>query len=166
MKRLTLIRHAKSSHDDPSLRDFYRTLNERGLEDAPRMGRHLAEEFQWSPDLMVCSTALRTLRTAKLLLEGMGDPDRYLHQEGRIYESSVSELIEVVQETDDSVGHLCIIGHNPGMENLTNWLVGERAIQGFVTCAVAMLELDISDWRSLKSGCGKLTHYLEPRKIS
>jgi len=165
MKHLTLIRHAKSSHDDPSLRDFHRTLNERGLEDAPRMGRHLAEEFKWSPDLIVCSTAVRTLRTAKLLLEGMGEPERYVHQEGRIYESSVSELIEVVQETKDSFGHLAIIGHNPGMENLANWLVGERAIQGLVTCAVAMLELEISDWRSLKSGCGRLLQYLEPRKI-
>ena len=165
MKHLTLIRHAKSSHDDPSLRDFHRTLNERGLEDAPRMGRHLAEEFKWSPDLIVCSTAVRTLRTAKLLLEGMGEPERYVHQEGRIYESSVSELIEVVQETNDSVGHLAMIGHNPGMENLANWLVGERTIQGFVTCAVAMLELEISDWRSLRSGCGKLLQYLEPRKI-
>ena len=165
MKHLTLIRHAKSSHDDASLRDFYRTLNERGCEDAPRMGRHLAEVCGWSPDLIVCSTAVRTLRTAKLLLEGMGDPERYLQQEGRIYEASVSELLELVQETSDSVEHVSFIGHNPGMENLTNWLVGERAIQGFVTCAVAMLELQIPDWQGLKPGCGKLLKYLEPREI-
>ena len=165
MKQLSLIRHAKSSHDDPSSRDFYRTLNERGREDAPRMGRHLAKVFEWSPELIICSTAVRTLRTAKLLLEGLGDPERYVQQEGRIYEASVPELIEVVQGTADSVEHLALIGHNPGMENLTNWLVGERVILGFVTCAVAMLELQISDWQSLKASCGILRNYLEPRKI-
>lgn len=165
MKQLTLIRHAKSSHDDPTLQDFYRSLNERGEEDAPRMGRQLASTLGWSPDLVLCSSAVRTLRTARLLLKALGDPDRMIHQEPRIYEASVPDLVEVVEETSDSVGHLALIGHNPGLENLANWLVGERVINGLVTCAVVILELTIPNWEKLQPGCASLLHYLEPRKI-
>jgi len=165
MKHLTLIRHAKSGHDDPTLRDFVRPLNDRGRRDAPKMGRHLRKEFNFSPDCLISSPATRALTTARAIAAELGENCAPLQQDERIYEAPVSILLEVLREVDDSRQHVCMVGHNPGMENLTNWLAGERTLAGFVTCGVAMLELDISSWEKLRKGCGKLVHFLAPREL-
>jgi phosphohistidine phosphatase SixA len=61
--------------------------------------------------------------------------------------------------------HLCMVGHNPGMENIVNLLLGERGVAGFVTCGVAMLELDITSWSSTQPGCATLQRFLTPRSL-
>ena len=166
MKRtLTLIRHAKSSHDDPTLRDFSRPLNPRGQADAPRIGHHLAHHLLWSPDLILCSTATRTLHTARLLTQGMGDPHHFIQHEPRIYEATVPTLLEIIQETPDSLPHLALIGHNPGLEHLANWLLGTHPLPSLVTCAVLILQLHTPTWSPLTPGCAQLQHHLEPRSL-
>lgn len=165
MKLLTLMRHAKSSHDDPARHDFFRTLDDRGRRDAPRMSRHLREEFKFAPDRILCSPATRTQATARCLADALGRDFDTVKQDRRIYEAPVTELIDVLQEIDDQFHHVCLIGHNPGMENLTNWMVGERIITGFVTCGVAMLELRINSWEELRAKCAKLMHYLRPKDL-
>ena len=164
MKRLTLIRHAKSSHDDPRLPDHARTLNARGRRDAPAMGLYLRDTFGFSPDIMVSSTATRTTTTARLLTDAIGGA-WLMEQDARIYEAPVPSLVAVLHDQDDAHSHVCLVGHNPGMENLTNWLCGARVVQDVVTCAVIMLELDIRSWASADMGTAKLREFISPALI-
>ncbi len=165
MRFLTLIRHAKSSHDHPGLRDFYRPLNERGYADAPQMGQYLRSALQWKPDRIICSPATRAMSTARLIAESADYESGIIQQEPNLYEASSMAILDVIQEVPDTVQHLCLVGHNPGMENIANLLVGERGVAGFVTCGVAMLELDVINWRSTQAGCAKLRRFLTPRNL-
>lgn len=165
MKYLTLIRHAKSSRDNPRLPDELRPLDARGLRDAPAMGRYLAETFRFLPDRMVSSPATRAITTARMVAEAIGYHEWEIHQDSRIYEAPVSALAEVIHDQDDAHTHLCMVGHNPGFENLTNWLCGTRVVEEVVTCAVIMLELDIASWSRADMGRARLKEYLYPPLI-
>lgn len=165
MKFLTLIRHAKSSHDNPSLTDAQRILNARGLRDAPAMGRHLREHWQFRPDLMISSPAVRAIHTARLIAAEIGYAETSIRLEPRIYEAPVRSLLQVVREQADETVHLCLTGHNPGTEQFTQFLCGGPAVQDVVTCAVIMLELPIERWRDTGPGCAVLRHYVFPAAI-
>jgi len=164
MKFLTLIRHAKSSRDTPGP-DELRPLNPRGLHDAPAMGKYLDATFRFAPDIIVSSPATRAIHTARLIAEGIGFNEWQIKEDPRIYEAPVPSLMEVIHDQPDEFGHVCLVGHNPGMENLTNWLCGSRAVFDVVTCAVIMLELDISSWPKAGEGTARLREYLYPALI-
>ena len=165
MKFLTLIRHAKSSRDNPALPDHLRPLNPRGLRDAPAMGRYLHETFQFAPDTIVSSPAVRTVLTARLIAEAIGFPESKIRQDERIYEAPVRSLLGVVREQEDRHHRVCLVGHNPGTEEFTNWLCGHRAVEGVVTTAVIMLELDIPSWSRADAGKAALRTYQYPALI-
>ena len=114
MKRLFILRHAKSSWTDIDLADFDRPLNERGLDAAPFMGRYLAEEGHM-PDAIVSSPAKRARETAELVKEHSGfEPE--IGFDERIYEASPNTLRVVASELPDHVDSAMIVGHNPGVE--------------------------------------------------
>ncbi len=165
MKFLTLIRHAKSSRDNPRQRDQSRPLNPRGLRDAPAMGKYLDTTFRFAPDTIVSSPATRAITTARLMAEALGYSEWRIRQDERIYEAPVDSLLEVLREQEDTHAHVCVVGHNPGMENLANWLCGTRVVEDVVTCAVIMLELDISSWEMTGTYKAKLREYLYPALI-
>ena len=165
MKFLTLIRHAKSSRDNPQQPDHLRPLNPRGHRDAPAMGRYLDTTFRFNPDTIVSSPAIRAITTARLIGEAIGCNEWKISQDERIYEAPVDALLEVIREQPDSSSHVCLVGHNPGMENLTNWLCGSRVVSDVVTCAVVMLELDIASWEKTAAGKARLREYLYPALI-
>ena len=165
MKTLTLIRHAKSSHENPAALDFHRTLNPRGRRDAPRMGRYLREELAWSPDQIISSPATRAITTARLIAEESGYDVFRIRQDESIYEAPVRNLLQVISDAEETIEHLCLVGHNPGMENLANWLLGERGISAMVTCGVAILELNVPNWTRLKEKCATLKHFLQPKVL-
>lgn len=165
MRCLTLIRHAKSSHAQAGLRDYYRPLNDRGFADAPKMGGYLRTALEWKPDRIISSSAIRTMSTARLIAESAGFDEAIIHQEETLYEAPTRAILDVIQDVPDSVQHLCIVGHNPGMENTSNLLIGQREVVDFVTCAVAMLELKVDSWRSVKPGCATLLRFLTPRSL-
>jgi len=165
MKHLTLIRHAKSSRDNPRQPDHLRPLNPRGFRDAPAMGRYLDATFRFAPDTIVSSPATRAITTARLIAEAIGFSEWSLHQDERIYEAPVSSLVEVLHDQSDVHNHVCLVGHNPGMENLTNWLCGKRVVTDVVTCAVIMLELAIPSWSQAAPGSATFREYLYPELI-
>jgi phosphohistidine phosphatase len=165
MKFLTLIRHAKSSHDNPSLTDVQRILNARGLRDAPAMGWYLREHWQFRPDLMISSHAVRAIHTARLIAAEIGYDEPRIRLEPRIYEAPVSSLLQVVREQADETRHLCLTGHNPGTEQFTQFLCGGPAVHDVVTCAIIMLELPIERWKDTGSGCAVLRHNVFPAAI-
>lgn len=165
VKYLTLIRHAKSSQENPALRDDQRPLNPRGLRDAPAMGHHLDVTFRFTPDLIVSSPAVRALHTARLIAGTIGYSEWQIVQDARIYEAPVTSLLDVIRSQDDRHQHVCLVGHNPGMEDLTNWLCGGQEVENVVTCAVIMLDLKITSWQKAGAGTASLKEYLYPSLI-
>lgn len=163
MKYLTLIRHAKSGWTDPAVPDFQRPLNERGWRDAPRMGRALAA-LKLSPDLIVTSPAVRAITTATLIAEALRLPEGSIRQDDRIYDAELLTLHTIVRELADSLEHVFLVGHNPGMQTLAAHLADDRLAQ-FVTCGVACLELDIKRWRDVVPHCGRLLRFLRPKEL-
>ena len=139
--------------------------NPRGLRDAPAMGRYLDATFRFAPDTIVSSPATRAITTARLLAGAIGFKEGDIRQDERIYEAPVRSLLEVIHEQNDSHAHVCLVGHNPGMEHLTNWLCGSRVVEDVVTCAVVMLALDIPSWTKADMGKAKLREYLYPALI-
>lgn len=123
MKKLSLLRHAKSSWDDTVLRDFDRPLNPRGKKAAATMGQE-ARRLGLRPDRLVASPAARVTETLNFFFEGYGERLEPLWDQ-RLYLASSATLIDIIQETDDGVGHLMLAGHNPGLEDLILELVAD-----------------------------------------
>lgn len=163
-RRLTIVRHAKSDWGDFALADHDRPLNERGLRDAPAMGIKVRERGD-SPDLIVCSSALRAHTTATLLAEALDYSDDAIVIEPSIYEAPMSALLEVVRQAPEDVVHLMMVGHNPGSEQFASFLLGEP-VGNLVTCAVVDLELEATSWKSVSGGEGKLLSYWYPKMFS
>ncbi|MDV9176012.1 histidine phosphatase family protein [Streptomyces sp. W16] len=164
-RRIVLFRHAKA--DWPEVTDHERPLAERGRLDAATAGSRLADTgipF----DLALCSTATRTRETWKLAVHELAHRPKTVYEE-RLYEASPGELIAVLNETPDDSRNLILIGHNPGVQGLTEILSGEDTGEarerltrrGFSTAAFAVLTFDGS-WKSLEPGVATLTDYWAP----
>jgi phosphohistidine phosphatase len=162
MKKLLILRHAKSSWDDASLRDFERPLNERGERDAPYMGKALAERGM-RPEMIVCSPAARAKRTAELVKESAGWSAPLKFDE-RIYEASPQTLFLIVTELGNEVSTCVLAGHNPGMEGIIKLLTGTST--EMPTASVAIIEFDEGSWSEIEPGNGRLAEVLRPKELS
>lgn len=161
MKTLFLLRHAKSSWDDPSLKDFDRPLNGRGARAAPLMGKYMRKQ-KLSPELILCSPARRTRETVALFKEAarLDAPVRF---DERIYEASLEQLCEVVSQIEERVDKAMLIGHNPGLEELLFYLTGEE--ERMVTAALAQISLDIEKWSKVSERSGSLDWLVKPKEL-
>ncbi|ROO90951.1 phosphohistidine phosphatase [Actinocorallia herbida] len=151
-KRLLVLRHAKAEVGF-GLADHERPLAERGLRDAAAMGAHLKKEALL-PDLVLCSTALRTRQT----LEGLG-LDCPVSFERGIYSGDGYDLRTLVQVTPEEVGTLLLIGHNPAVHELVV-ITGDEPVAEFPTCALGVVELE-----SWESHGGTLLAYRTPKTL-
>ena len=161
MLRLTLVRHAKSSWDDPEASDFERPLNARGNRDAPVMALRVSS-LRRLPDHLVSSPAVRAISTAHVFAARLGVSEDDVALERRIYDATRATLVEVVRALPDAARHAMLFGHNPGFSALANWLA-TCPFDEMPTCAVASFELQVADWREVASGCGRLVRYLFPK---
>ena len=163
MKTLLLLRHAKSSWKDESLTDHDRPLNKRGKKTAPLMG-HLLREKNLVPDLVVSSTAVRARGTAEAAAEACGYAGEITLTD-QLYLATAGEILRYAQErTEETLGRIMLIGHNPGMEDLVNMLSGQR--EPFPTAALAAFELKIDSWRKLELGVEvKFKNLWRPREL-
>lgn len=170
MKILSLLRHAKSSWDDPVERDFDRPLNGRGRRAAQRMGQYLLHE-DVRFDAIIASPALRIKQTIEGVEAGFGarlNPDF----EKRIYMASAANLFAVVQETANTVGHLLLVGHNPGLEDLVllateghaNALRAEAELK-YPTATLATLVFAAASWADVGEGGAVLSRFVRPRDL-
>ncbi len=170
MKRLSLLRHAKSSWDDPVERDFDRPLNGRGRRAARRMGQWLDDQGL-AFDRCLASPALRVRQTLEEVEATLG---RRLEAEWdqRIYMASAAALFDLVRETDAAVAHLLVAGHNPGLEDLlllasegdSSELRREAALK-YPTAAFATLGFDIADWSHAREGAARVETFVRPRDL-
>jgi len=162
MKQLTLIRHAKSSWDDPALADDQRPLSARGRRDAPEMGRRLSV-LGFLPDMIVSSPAKRARRTAKAIRQEIGGKVAFAI-EPSVYMAAPGELIDLARSLGDSLGHVAIVGHNPGLTDLAN-LLGDLRIENVPTAGVVRLELDVDTWKDVRPGCGRTIDFDYPKRV-
>ena len=168
MKILTLLRHAKSSWDDPVARDFDRPLNPKGRKAAHRVGQELRVQG-FTFDQILASPAVRVIETLDEVARGYGAILDIEYDE-RIYLASVPTLLEVVRGADDEANRLLLVGHNPGLENLTLALAGEGALRDEVavkypTGTVAEIRFAVGNWVDVEEGEGELTRFIRPRDL-
>jgi len=167
MKTLSLLRHAKSGWDDPSLSDFARPLNARGRGAARAMGRELrALGLGW--DCVLASPAARVTETIDGLAESYG-PLAPVYDE-RIYLAPLDTLLELVRATDDAHATLLIVGHNPGMERLALLLSRGGALHDelalkYPTGALAEIAFPVDHWCDVAESGGTLARFLRPRDL-
>ena len=170
MKRLALLRHAKSSWDDPSLDDFDRPLNERGWKAARRMGREL-ERRHMRFDLVLASTAARVRQTIDGVEEKY-DLAAPIQFEPRLYGASEAMLLTIVRALPESARAPLLVGHNPGLERLLAGLTRDdeqgfrqRVVRKYPTAALAVIELPANRWAEIEPGSGEIVELILPKEL-
>ncbi|MBV6696868.1 histidine phosphatase family protein [Kitasatospora aureofaciens] len=165
-RRLIVLRHAKSTWPD-GVPDRDRPLAARGLRDAPAAGRRL-REAGLLPDAVLCSPARRTRQTWELVAQELGAAPETGYDE-QLYDASGADLLRVLREVPERVRTLLMVGHLPGVQELTLVLAGEtvgdareRAAAKFPTSAMAVLTLGVP-WARASEGAGVLTEFTVPR---
>ncbi len=162
MKTLFLLRHAKSSWQDASLPDFERPLNERGQRAAPLIGNFMRRQ-KLHPQLILCSPAERARQTIALVQEAAALKAELRYDE-RIYEATVARLRAVVSQIDEKASRALLVGHNPGMEELLQFLTGE--VRHFPTAALAHITLNIERWADVQEQSGELVRLVRPKELA
>jgi phosphohistidine phosphatase len=161
MKRLLLIRHAKSSWSHPELDDFDRPLKKRGEKDAHVMGKRLAKQ-QIKPDCIISSPARRAISTATLMAKEMGFPIKEIATDKQIYAADVSDLIAVLQQIDDACDSVMLCGHNPSLTRLSHYLTHYQ-IDTIPTCGIFCIDFAIASWKELSQGIGTFVFFDYPK---
>ena len=161
MKTLTIIRHAKSSWDQEGLHDFERPLNERGRRDAPIMAARLKQSAA-IPELLVSSPALRAITTARVFADGLGISTDAIQLQAKIYEASVSTLLQIIRNLDDRYAHVALFGHNPGLSDLSRKLA-HCDFDELPTCGMVQISLPAAHWRDVSANSGQLLYSSWPK---
>lgn len=168
MKRLYLLRHAKSAWDDPTLRDRDRPLAPRGRKAAKRVGRW-AKGHAIRPELVLCSPAVRARQTLERVLPGLGEPTVWF--EITLYGAAAETLLARVRALSEEVDEAMLVGHNPGLHDLVLLLAApgpqlERAQANVPTGALAELELGADRWADVAPGTARLARFVVPRELT
>ncbi|MGJ8623844.1 MAG: SixA phosphatase family protein [Yoonia sp.] len=163
--RLILIRHAKSSWDDPFSDDHARVLNARGQASATAIGKWLAEHG-YVPDLVLCSDAARAQQTANLILPALS-PAPKLQLSARLYHATPDTIKGLLgKQTATTVA---VVGHNPGLGMLANALVktapDHNRFRGYPTCATTIIDFDADAWSEIQSHTGTTVDFIVPRDL-
>jgi phosphohistidine phosphatase len=166
VKRLFLLRHAKSSWDEPGLADHERPLAKRGRRASKTIARHLKDEGI-HPELVLCSSSARTRETLERI--GLGEGVE-VQIEDDVYAASAGELLAALNRVPDEIGSAMLIGHNPGLQDLALQLAGDgadipRVRQKYPTAALATLDFD-RRWSELAPGACKLVGFVKPKELA
>ena len=160
-KRITLLRHAKSSWKDASVADRDRPLNRRGNKSAPDMGKRLAE-LGVRPSLLLTSPAKRARETARLIARELNYPLEFIQSESELYLATPETMLQVVARQDNGFNDVMLFGHNPGITELANRL-GDRNIDNVPTCGMVGIELDVKEWTEIVAADGKTVFFDYPK---
>ncbi len=164
MKTLYLLRHAKSSWDNEELSDHQRPLNSRGQQDAPKMGQWLAAQVK-PPQLIICSDAVRTRQTIEPILKAWQLPEDVLRMEPLLYHASNDVLWDIVQECDNDIDRLLIVGHNPGLTEFANSLCKAFRTENIPTSGFLACSFDVSKWEQVEACEGAFETYQFPKNL-
>jgi phosphohistidine phosphatase len=176
MLTLTLMRHAKSdwgvTPSGQTLGDKDRPLARRGINDTPRMAAWIKTN-RLIPELVLCSTAVRTQQTLKLLKQALNDEIQNIQLCEDLYLAEADDLIEIVRAVTGNVRHMMVLGHNPGLQDAAIELIGSgdaelrRALAlKFPTAGVAVIDFPADRWIDVRSRTGKLRHFMAPKRLA
>ena len=160
-KTLYLVRHAKSSWSDARLTDEERPLNKRGRRTAPDMGERLAAENH-RPDLIISSPANRAFSTSRIIAKEIHYDEAEIVIDERMYFSGTGSMLSLLEEQDDSLDSVMIVGHNPAMTSLMNTLC-DTPVYNMPTCAIAVIGCNTESWSELRSTDRVLLAYDFPK---
>ena len=171
MKRLTLLRHAKSGEDLAVARDFDRHLNGKGRRAARAIGRHMRDSTL-AFDRVIASPAARVVETVEEVGAGYG-ADLTPAWERRIYLASAADLLELVHEAPDGAASLLLVGHNPGLEQLALMLVPGcpsddargRIEEKYPTGSLTEIAFEVDHWADIRPAEGTLVRFVRPRDL-
>ena len=161
MKRLYLIRHAKSGWESPSQADFERTLSKRGEKDAPEMGNRLNQRGI-KPEAVLCSPAVRARMTAEYLQSGILFPEKIILYRREIYEAGLEELLAIVRSLPDDLNEVFFIGHNPGISWLAEYLT-KGSLGSLPTCGILCAGFPSGSWADIEEGSADIVFFDYPK---
>ena len=162
MKKLFIIRHAKSSWKDESLKDYDRPLNKRGESNAPMMAKRFKDKNIF-PDAIISSPANRAKMTAFLLADGLGFTKEIIYKE-KLYEADTKEIKEILRTVDNKEATLFLIGHNPELNMFAQEYLGFD--ENIVTCGVVEVEFSCDKWSDISKQNAKFVSYDYPKKLN
>lgn len=149
MKTLLLIRHAKSDWEDPSLQDFDRPLNERGKRDAPAMAQRLLDK-DIAIDAFISSPAKRAKKTAGIFANAYGIDKEAILFFDELYLAPPSVFYNVISRTDNTLNHIAVFAHNPGISDFANELTNAR-VDDLPTCGIFAVSAETDDWATFST---------------
>ena len=163
MKYITFIRHSKSEGIVSEQSDFDRDLNERGKRVAPKMGRKL-KELNLNPNKIYCSSAKRAIETSNLLIEQLDYSLGEVNFVDDLYEASVRTLLDFINKLDDQFHDVVIVGHNPSITYLVEYLTGEP-IDNVPTTGVVRVSFSFDEWKLISQKTAELIYFIYPEEF-
>jgi phosphohistidine phosphatase len=168
VKHLWLLRHAKSSWDDPSLPDTDRPLAPRGRRAAELLAAHLAGS-DVRPSVVLCSSSLRTRETLAAILPALGDALE-VRIERALYGAGAAELLQRLRQVSNRASSVMLIGHNPGIQDLALGLASSGPAlaslhEKFPTGALATVDVEVERWRDVDNRTAVATNLVTPRSL-
>ena len=166
MKYILLLRHAKSSWDNLSLKDFDRPLSKRGLQDAPRMGKFL-RKIGYCPEYIISSQAERARQTTLLCLEGMKRDEGLVKWENSLYFESTAKYFNAIQQAPANMNIIMLVGHNPLITATATLLSLGRDKTAFriPTAGLVCLESNAVRWTEITSGTCQIKWMMIPKLL-
>ena len=170
MRRLLLLRHAKSAWSEPGASDHERPLNRRGQEAAPRIGAYLARHGL-IPDGVLCSTARRTRETWDLVAAAAPGAPAAAYLD-RLYDAAPPALLDVFRHAAPGATSVLVVGHNPGLQEVATQLIAagdlddrERVREKLPTGGLVVIDFPIAAWAKLHARSGRLERFVVPRML-
>jgi len=149
MKKLYLVRHAKSSWEEPGVSDIERPLLDKGIYKTQKI-IHYLNERAIKIDLMISSPAVRAFQTAILIAHGIGYPEDKIRVERKIYDGYYDRILDLIYETPDEINSLMLFGHNPTITHLANLFL-HPGIELLPTTGTVCISFDTEKWQSIPS---------------
>jgi len=162
LKLLILARHAKSSWEYPELEDIERPLNTRGRRDAPEMAKRLSG-LSIKPDLLWSSPAIRAAMTARIYAAVLGFSLEEIRFSEAMYSGSYMDLFKTIKSFSEKFKQVMLVGHNPVLTDLANYLIGEK-IDNIPTAGVVGISISQKSWSLLNKHSGKMAFFEFPKK--
>ena len=163
-KTVYFIRHAKSSWENPGMKDFDRPLNPRGLRDAPFMAKLLRGKGV-EIDQIIASPANRAFTTASYFAEEYGIAKEDIVVDRSIYEAYPETVLGIIEALNNELNTVLLFGHNPSLTTIANQFSVEY-IANVPTCGIVKVEADIKEWSAFVEGIAMQTAFYYPKQYS
>ena len=163
MKTLFIIRHGKSSWDFPELSDKKRPLIKKGINRTRKIGKYLAEN-NIKVDLIISSSAVRALETARIIAKAIHYPKEQIEINNNIYESDEESILEIIENLSNEINSVMIFGHNPTFTYFSNYFLKEK-LDWLPTSGTVSISFKTDDWSKIESVKRKINFVLSPKSL-